>query len=241
MSALTLCAWLALGPPTPAPVPPPALPAPVLLEAAQAAEPTPPADPPALGYDPAALQAALARLPMSPTLAEVQNAALAQAGVNPAVSSRWLQRARSAAVLPTISVQYDRRFDQGWTLNQEVGEADALRNTSGNQDVLRAKATWHLERLIYSPDELRAARAVLDVADFRERLLIEITRLYFERERLLLERELAAPTDLDAAIAASLRLRELEGLLAGLTGLDFAPARPPARPPSPPPSPPPSR
>ena len=98
-----------------------------------------------------------------------------------------------------------------------------------NQDVRRAKATWELDRLIFAPDELRAARAVLDVADVRERLLIEITRLYFERERLLLERELAPPADLEAAIESSIRLREVEGLLAGLTGLDFSPPATPMR------------
>lgn len=177
-------------------------------------------------YDPAQLQAALARLPASPSLAQVQDAALANAGIDPLAASRWLRRARRAAALPTLSVQYDRRFDRGWSLDQAVGEADALRNDSGNQDVLRAKATWELDRLIFAPDELRAARAVLDVADARERVLVEVTRLYFERERILLERELAPPSDLSDAIAASVRLREVEGLLAGLTGLDFSGPQP---------------
>lgn len=206
---------LLLAPPTPELVGPAPAPAPA------PAEPAPPT------FDPAALERALARLPAGPTLAQVQAAALARAGLDPDPSARWIRRARSAAAMPIVSVQYDRRFDRGWTLDQEVGQADALRNDSGNQDVLRAKATWELDRLIFDPDELRAARAVLDVAEFRERLLVEITQLYFERERILLERELAPPTDLATAIDLDVRLREVEGLLAGLTGLDFAP--PPRR------------
>ena len=217
------CVGLLLQAPAPAAEDPPA---PVLTEAPHEAalpEPEPEPEPPA--YDAAQLEAALAALPSSPSLAQVQAAALARAGVDPALASRWLRRARSAAVLPTVSVQWDRRFDRGWTLDQAVGEADSLRNDSGAQDVLRAKATWELDRLIFAPDELRAARAVLDVTDARERVLVEITRLYFERERLLLERSLAPAPDLESAIAASLRLREVEGLLTGLTGLDFTPER----------------
>ena len=171
--------------------------------------------------DMALIDAAFAQLPAGPSLRETQDAALRQAGVDPRAGTRWIRRARVAAALPTISVQVDHRLDQGWTLDREVGEADALRNDAGNQSVVRAKATWELDRLIYAPDELRAARAALDLADFRERVLVQVTQLYYERQRLLVERELAPPTDMSAAIAASLRLREVEGLLAGLTGLDF--------------------
>lgn len=221
MIAAIAVAWL--GSATDPEPPPPRLvdPAPLAPAASEPAASEPAASEPA--FDAAELERALARLPAGPTLAEVQAAALAHAGIDPVAAARWLRRARTAAILPTVSVQYDRRFDRGWTLDQAVGDPDELRNDSGQQDVLRAKATWELDRLIFAPDELRAARAVLDVADFRERLLVEITQLYFERERILLERELAPPTDLEAAIDMSLRLREVEGLLAGLTGLDFSP------------------
>ncbi|WP_052559344.1 hypothetical protein [Enhygromyxa salina] len=185
--------------------------------------PEPQIEPPAPQLDMAQIDAAFARLPPQPSLRAVQDAALQRAGVGPHAGARWLRQARVAAALPTISVQYDHRLDQGWALDREVGEADALRNDAGNQSVIRAKATWELDRLIFSPDELRAARAALDLADFRERVLVQVTQLYYERQRLLVEREIAPPSDLQAAIAASVRLREVEGLLAGLTGLDFGP------------------
>ncbi|WP_106389491.1 hypothetical protein, partial [Enhygromyxa salina] len=171
--------------------------------------------------DLARIDEALARLPASPSLPELQDAALRQAGTGPNTGARWLRRSRVAAALPTVSVQYDHRLDEGWTLDREVGEADALRRDAGSQGVVKAKATWELDRVIFSPDELKAARALLDLADFRERVLVEVTQLYYERLRLLLERELAPPTDLDAAIAAAIRLREIEGVLRGLTGLEI--------------------
>lgn len=224
IAAVLILFWLGYAP-APEP-PPPRLVGPLPADA----EPQPPAatqpsepEPSEPAFDPAQLEQALARLPPGPSLADVQRAALARAGVDPAAAARWLRRSRSAAVLPTLTVQYDRRFDRGWVLDQAVGDTDDLRSDSGQQDTLRTKATWHLDRLIFSPDELRAARTVLDIADFRERLLVEVTQLYFERERILLERELSPPADLDEAIDLALRLREVEGLLAGLTGLDFSP------------------
>jgi hypothetical protein len=210
--------------------PPPELVQPAPIEPAPI-EPAP-AEPAPPSYNPVQLEQALARLPVGPTLAETQAAALARAGLDPDPSARWIRRARTAAALPIVSVQWDRRLDRGWTLDQAVGEADALKNDAGNQDVLRAKATWELDRLVFAPDELRAARAVLDMADARERLLVEVTQLYFERERILLERELAPPVDLESAIALRVRLRELEGVLSGLTGLEFDSSSPPPAHPS---------
>lgn len=206
-------AWLLsafLDPPV-EPSPPP--PTPEIPETAEAPSPV---------VDIAQIEDVLARLPPGPSLRATQDAALRRAGVDAAAAARWLQRARVAAALPTLSVQYDHRLDRGWVLDREVGQADTLRNDAGNQAVVRAKATWELDRLIFAPDELRAARASIDVADLRERVLVAITSLYFERQRLLVERELAPPADFDTALAAALRLREVEGLLTGLTGLEFA-------------------
>lgn len=177
--------------------------------------------PAAPAVDPSRLRAALARIDAGPSLGELQRAALRQAGVVPGQARRWRRRARVAAALPTLTVQYDHRLDQGWTLDREAGAADALRSDGGQQGVVRVKASWELDRLIFSADELRVARAAIDVDDWRTRVLVEVTALYFERQRLLLELELAPPTELEAAADSLIRLREIEGLLTALTGLDF--------------------
>ncbi|MFV8756708.1 hypothetical protein ACNOYE_39695 [Nannocystaceae bacterium ST9] len=210
MRALALVSILLGDPPTPAPEP-----------AASVPEPAPPAPAP----DPDLLARALAELPTSPSLAEVQQAALDQAGIDPRQARATLRRARAAAAAPRMSVQFDHRLDQGWVLDQEAGTADALRNDAGNQSVLRIDATWDLDRLVFSPDELRVTRSALDLADWRQRVLFEVTQLYFERQRLLLEERLAPAADLETAIDRAIRLREVEGSLAGLTGLEFAPPR----------------
>jgi hypothetical protein len=186
-----------------------------------AIEPPPTPEPPPPAIDPIELARALAELPDHPSLAEVQQAALAQAGIDPGQARRTLRRARAAAAAPRVSVQFDHRLDRGWALDQEAGSADELKNDAGNQSVLRIDATWDLDRLVFSPDELRVTRTALDLADWRQRVLIEITQLYFERQRLLLDDRLAPASDLETAIDRAIRLREVEGMLAGLTGLEF--------------------
>lgn len=216
MSRASLVLLLALGePPSPA-LPPSAPLEPVVI--APAPEPPPP---PSASLDPAQLAAALARLPASPSLAEVQAAALREAGLADVSARRTLRRTRAAAAAPKLSVQFDHRFDRGWVLDQEAGSADALRNDMGNQSQLRVDATWELDRLIFTPDELRTTRSAIDLADWRQRLLTDVTQLYFERQRILLDDQLAPATDVETALDRALRLREIEGLLAAMTGLEF--------------------
>jgi hypothetical protein len=221
---IAVALWLFGDPPQAAPPPEPA-PAPAEPTEAPAPASTEPSEPQPPPIDPAQIDALLAGMP-GPSLRELQDAALRRAAIDPHAPARWLRRTRVAAALPAVSVQVDQRLDRGWTLDREVGQSDALRNDAGSQAVVRAKASWELDRLLYSPEELRVTRAALDLADARERVLVEVTALYFERQRLLLERALVPLTDLDAAIASAVRLREVEGLLTGLTGIEFAMAAP---------------
>jgi hypothetical protein len=180
--------------------------------------PPPPPPPP----DPAVLARALAELPTRPTIAEVQEAALRRATLSPRTAQRWLRRARAAAALPTVQAEVGIRSDQGWQLDQAAGDGDALSQDLGAGRVLQVRAGWELDRLVFNVDELRAARASLDLADVRERLLVRVSQLYFERAQLLLEIAVLPARDGHEAIGRQVRLAEVEAVLAGLTGLSFA-------------------
>jgi hypothetical protein len=180
--------------------------------------------------DPALLARALAGLPTRPSVAEVQDAALRRATLSPRTAERWLRRARAAAILPGVTAEYGLRSDQGWQLDQAAGDGDELSQDLGAGRVVQVRATWDLDRLIFNADELRAARAALDLAEVRERLLIRVTQLYFERQQLLLEIASLPARDGHEAIGRHVRLAEVEAVLTGLTGLRFtrgAPGPPP--------------
>lgn len=192
-------------------------------------EPQRQTSPPPAQVDRASLRRALASLPMRPTVEEVQRAALRRATVSERTARRWIRRARAAAVLPTVTTQLDLRSDQAWELDQEAGAADALSSDMGSVTGVRLRAAWELDRLVFNLDELRAARAGLDLQSWRERLLVQVTQLYFERQRLLLETALAPQVeDVQTAVARQARLGEVEAVLAGLTGLSLRRGKPSA-------------
>ena len=175
--------------------------------------------------DPALLARALAELPNKPGIAEVQAAALRRATLSPRTAQRWLRRARAAAILPTVTGEYGLRTDQGWQLDQAAGDGDELSQDLGAGRAIQVRASWDLDRLIFNADELRAARAALDLSDVRERLLVRVTQLYFERQQLLLEIATLPARDGHEAIGRHMRLAEVEAVLVGLTGLAL-PRRP---------------
>lgn len=179
--------------------------------------PPPPPPPP----DPGLLARALAELPTRPSVAEVQAAALKRATLSPRTAQRWLRRARAAAALPTVQAELGLRSDQGWQLDQAAGDGDELSHDLGAGKLVQVRATWELDRLVFNVDELRAARAALDLADTRERLLVRVTQLYFERAQLLLEIASLPARDGREAIGRHVRLAEVEAVLTGLTGLSF--------------------
>lgn len=180
-----------------------------------------PAAPPTPVPEPEALARALESLPARPTIAEVQQAALRRLAVSPRGARRLLTRARAAAVLPTLQGEYDQSIDRDYQLDQAAGTADALKSDLGAGRGAKVRATWDLGRLIFNPDELRAARAALDAAAERERVLVAVTQLYFERQQLLLEIALLPARDGREAIARRVRVAEIEAVLVGLTGLRF--------------------
>ncbi len=187
--------------------------------------------PPAPVPDPAVLARALTDLPTRPSVAEVQEAALRRATLSPKTARSWLRRARAAAILPGITGEVGLRSDQGWQLDQAAGDGDELSQDLGAGRVMQLRAGWDLDRLIFNPDELRAARAMLDLAELRERLLVRVTQLYFERQQLLLEIACLPARDGHEAIGRHMRLGEVEAVLTGLTGLRLPRAQPPGSPP----------
>ncbi len=162
-----------------------------------------------------------------PSVAEVQRAAARRLAVDPSLARRWRKRARAAAALPVLRGEYDLRTDQGWQLDQEAGNADELSQDLGAGHSVSVRATWELDRLIFDDNELRAARAAIDVERERERLLVLVTQLYFERLQLLLEDRLAGPpaTASEQSAVESLqrrvRVAEIEAVLYAMTGLEF--------------------
>lgn len=170
------------------------------------------------------LAAAVPRPSPDPTLPQLRDAALRRASLDAVAARRWLQRARAAAVLPTVTFEVGRDLQRGWSLQQEPGSPDRLDADADGSLDLGIRVGWQLDRLIFNPDELRAARMALDVLDHRAAVLTRVTELWAERRRLLAEEAaLTAPAPAEALLDLRQRRWVAEGLLEAISGLSFPP------------------
>ena len=152
-----------------------------------------------------------------PTIREVQAAALDQSRAHPEVFDSWLARQRLSGLLPRLTARFDY-----------VGEDDKADRTGGTSPSstleddrrynARVEARWETHWLLFRNEELRAAREGVRLANLRDRVLNEVTRRFFERRRLLLDLELAPPTDLQDAVRKEMRVQEITADLDTITG-----------------------
>ena len=148
-----------------------------------------------------------------PSIAYVQRAAAEQVQPTPS----WSRRARLAALVPRLSAEArldDRRYRVvGLTGASEV---DYVRHTPGT--ALSLRASWDLPDLVFAEPELRAAAQAQAAAKARAEAVERATRLYYERQRILLGLAAAPPADARGRAEEELRLRELAAELDLLTG-----------------------
>lgn len=175
--------------------------------------------------DRVSLESLLGRYAHEPSVEKVQRAAVRLVMAEASGPRRWLRRAARAAWLPKVQVGtgLQQRREEG--LDQQAGTASRLRAGAANQLAYEIKLSWDLPRLIFDANTLRVMQQAQRIAELREQVVLQVTRLYFERRRLQLERQLRPATIPATALRQELRLAELTALLDALTGGLFSPER----------------
>jgi hypothetical protein len=158
-------------------------------------------------------------------LVEARARAVELAMVEPERGQSYVSRARHAAWLPEIRLRVDRRLGRSESLT-EPSTSTAVTSPLGVDTVndvrYEARVTWDLARLVFSSDELAAQAQTIRMAEIRRDIEVTLSRLYFERRRLGLERPPAGPGDRTAALRREIRLREIESELDALSGGAFS-------------------
>lgn len=179
--------------------------------------PRPPSRPPAVEEFDVAAAALLQRATSSePALSDVQAAAARQAvRARPRTSST--RRARLAALLPKVSAEVqrdDRRYHVvGLTSTSEV---DYVRHTPGTQ--VSVRLAWDLAGVAFADAELRLAADADAAAKASAEAVERATRLYFERQRMLLSLVAAPPASARERAEREIEIAELGGILDAITG-----------------------
>ena len=137
--------------------------------------------------------------------------AVALALVEPERGRSYVERARHAAWLPEIRLRMDRRLGRSESLDQP-STSTAITSPLGVDTIddvrYEARVTWDLARLIFNSDELAAQAQTIHMAEIRRDIEVTLSRLYFERRRLGLERLPIGSGERSQLLRRELRVRE---------------------------------
>lgn len=156
-----------------------------------------------------------------PSIEEIRRAAIRYAEVHPDKIRGWRKAASKRAWLPDLKLSYGRDYD--WqsstyfysTTSQKYKDDDI---TKGHDDTWSVSLTWELGDLIWNSEQTSIDNRSKLMVQLRSDVLIEVTRLYFERRRLQYEMALSPPASKMEKIEKELRLEELTAHIDALTG-----------------------
>ena len=160
-----------------------------------------------------------------PTIGEVREAAIHYAEVQPEKILKWRKAAAGRAWLPDVKVAYGRNED--WqsssyfysTSSQKYKDDDI---TKGKDKAWSISLNWELGDLIWNSAQTSIDTRSRLVVQLRDDVLSEVTRLYFERRRFMIERLISPPEDIADKMENELRLQELTAGLDAMTGSYFS-------------------
>ncbi len=159
-----------------------------------------------------------------PRIEDVQKAAVEYAEVAPEKIKRWRDSAARKALLPQVSVDFDRNVTDLWhweTGSSTKSDDDTLRK--GNDCVAwRLALTWNLGELIWNNDQTSIDVRSKLMVELRNDILDQVTKIYFERLRIKMDLDNISIEDRKKRLEKELRLRELTASIDALTGGYFS-------------------
>ena len=173
----------------------------------------------------------LAHFAGEPDVGAVQAMAMSYTKTNPELVEGWLKASRTAFGLPAVTLSYDKDLDDYNTWNYldldgngsvETDEFQLYNSRADDDDSFGVRLAWRLDKIVMSSERIRVINEAQDIVKLRDKILEDVTRLYFDRRRLQVEQVLSPPGDLRTQLKNELRLQELTANIDALTGGRFS-------------------
>jgi len=145
----------------------------------------------------------------------------------------WRKKVKQAAWLPKLYLGYDRSLKEASSINisdnisvtsssvvvgPDEGDLDESINTT---DVFRIRAVWSLDEIAFPSQTLNIHKEKRDLAETRQKIVLELFKLYTERKQLIAQYPHLLKKVPDKASIALGRIRSISDLFDYYTASRF--------------------
>lgn len=159
-------------------------------------------------------------LKKEPTVQEVQKEAVKYGMVDNGKIKRWHVASRLRALVPSFTVEKDKSVENNIDLDRGSSKVADI-YISGPDDLEKnysRNLEWDFADLIWSSEQTSIDNRAKYTVELREEILNEVTRIYFERRRLIMETFLFKDEEPKVYFEKLLRIDELAAGLDAYTG-----------------------
>lgn len=160
---------------------------------------------------------------------EVQAMAVTYAEVHPDKIKEWRKGARWKAFFPKLNLSFSESLNENIEIYKSATTSYIVEGPQETGADWGIDLTWDLSDIVWNDAQTNIDIRSKLMVQLREDILQEVTRLYFERERAIMEAERygKAPQDPGTASAGNLpdralKVRELTAYIDALTGGGFS-------------------
>lgn len=131
------------------------------------------------------------KTPVLPPVYEVQRVAIEHAQIDVSEASGWQRKARRAALVPKVQIDYGYRFRNNINIDINdnvyvgasgvvVGPEDGSYSSVGtNENNVGVRAVWEFGEAVFSAKELAASAEARRVVGFRNAIIDDVAKRYY--------------------------------------------------------------
>ena len=163
-----------------------------------------------------------------PTILAVQNMAIAYAEVSPEKIRKWREGAKWKAIMPRVSLSFSESNDENIEIYKSASNSYVVRGPNESDKDWSIGLTWDLADVIWNPSQTSIDVRSKLMVQLRDDILEEVTRLYFERKRLIVAMEVDMDSEMEYVSTKTreqmIRVNELTAYIDAFTGGGFSAA-----------------